>query len=1453
MKRYRHAVLAVVAALFFLLVTVPAHAQWTNGDITESTVPALCQASFATISPSLSPQWLSTGIFKNSAGAITAACWGTITEPAPYGKVPYPVSIYPSCSGGLGADFYTAGGCSPVNGNMSPKSPGNPTCPGTCSPDPHLAPGKRVAGDPIDIGSGNVSYETTDYTTAGQNPLKFTRYYNSRILSAGELGMNWRSTYDAAILVVDSTNVIVMRPNGQSFNFSYSGSGWTTDSDVDYTLTGSSTLLLTCPDDTVETYVVNSAATNTTLTSIKSRNGYTQTLNYTSGVLSSVTDSYDRTLTININSDGLLTSITTPDSTTIDYTFNGTNVGALLTSVTFPTSPATSVTYAYGANSAPFNALTSIVDEDGNTYATWTYDAYGRGLTDALGGSSLNADKVTVAYNDSTRGRTVTNAFGVVDTYSFTVLQNVPKVSGISRAATSTTAAATEAMTYDSNGYLASLTDWNGNQTTYTNNSHGMPTTINEAVGSSVARTTTIAYDPTWVHLPDTITTPGVTISFTYDGSGETLTRELADTTTTSVPYSTNGQTRTWTNTWSNYLLASVKTPNGNTTTLGYDSTGALTSVTNALSQETRITSHTGGGLPETIVDPNSITTTLAYDARQRLTSKAVSASGATTLTTTYTVDPTGEITKFTPPDNAYISYTYDTAHRITKLTNALGEYDSLTLDALGDITQNNIYSSSGALNRQHSGVFDALGRITEDIGGVSGENTYFTYDPNGNQLTVKDPNSHTTTNVFDALNRLHTSTDANSGVTTFAYDAHDRQLTVTDANSHATSYVYDGFGDAIQQTSPDSGTLVAHYDGDANLTQTVDALSVTTNYVYDALDRYYQRYIPSTNSYVTYSYDASGGVSGAGIGKLTTVSDSAGYVNLHYNPLSINDYNIRYNYSNVQLNAVYYSIDSYGRIQGYQYPSGMYMGYNFDAAGNINQVSILPPGYNQSTPAQTVEWPAYGAFSGPVGYMTFGNSIGEDLLLDYDYRVSRFQVSGTAGNLTNQTYSYDNASNLTGVSDTVSAANNQTLGYDVINRLTSAVSGTGGYGSYSWTYDKVGNRLTQTYGTTTTNYSYTSGTNRLSAIGSTSVTTNANGNITSIPPANSSSAATFTYNSANRLASVTGSPTAANFVYDGWNRRYSKTPSGSNAINYIYDPFGNLIEEQNGSYVTDYIYSNGRPVGLFVPTGTSGGTLYFVHTDRQGTPQFVTDINQNVVWKTTYQPFGTTGLITSSLTTQNKRFPGQSFDVETGFYQNVNRDYMPNLGRYLETDPIGLNGGMNTYAYANGNPAKYVDRQGLLVFTIGGGASGGNGISVSGGQGWVFDDSGNIGTYSVVGAGGADIGWGSITGINFQVLGSLGNDTTGIGDMGGPFVEGGIGGGQDGLAGSGSAFMDPNTPNHIGIGITVGPGTPGLSGGFQTTHTIICPKGTWRDLYNSAIDGTLTLIQLLMDAYGSN
>src|SRR6185437_16944630 len=117
----------------------------------------------------------------------------------------------------------------------------------------------------------------------------------------------------------------------------------------------------------------------------------------------------------------------------------------------------------------------------------------------------------------------------------------------IARAAASPVASATRNFTYDGNGYLATATDWNGNSTHFTNNSHGLPTSITEAYGTGRARTTSITYDSTWVHKPYTITKTNVTEDDRYDATyGNLLTRTLTDTT----GGTTNGDTEVWTYTY---------------------------------------------------------------------------------------------------------------------------------------------------------------------------------------------------------------------------------------------------------------------------------------------------------------------------------------------------------------------------------------------------------------------------------------------------------------------------------------------------------------------------------------------------------------------------------------------------------------------------------------------------------------------------------------------------------------------------------------------------------------------------------------------------------------------------------------------------------------------------------------------------------------------------------------
>ena len=310
----------------------------------------------------------------------------------------------------------------------------------------------------------------------------------------------------------------------------------------------------------------------------------------------------------------------------------------------------TSQTYLYENANFP-DALTGITDENGNRFATWTYDPnyiYPRAISNQR---AAGADLTTVAYNND-GSITVTNPLGVQEVHKFQFFQasidaSFPQYlsicTEIDRLATATTAAAVRKFTYDSNGYVASQTDWNGNVTKYTNDARGNELSRTLAYGTAQAETITTTWHLTF-HLPTQISEGNRTFSFAYDANGNLLTKTLTTTgsaapgvkggaiTKTLTPQGTwrytnegPGQGRpgpspisNWTYTYSNFLMTSATDPHGNVTTYGYDASGALVSITNALGQNTQISQHLPGGLPQKIVDPNGLVTTLSYDARNR-------------------------------------------------------------------------------------------------------------------------------------------------------------------------------------------------------------------------------------------------------------------------------------------------------------------------------------------------------------------------------------------------------------------------------------------------------------------------------------------------------------------------------------------------------------------------------------------------------------------------------------------------------------------------------------------------------------------------------------------------------------------------------------------------------------------------------------------------------------------
>jgi RHS repeat-associated protein len=172
-----------------------------------------------------------------------------------------------------------------------------------------------------------------------------------------------------------------------------------------------------------------------------------------------------------------------------------------------------------------------------------------------------------------------------------------------------------------------------------------------------------------------------------------------------------------------------------------------------------------------------------------------------------------------------------------------------------------------------------------------------------------------------------------------------------------------------------------------------------------------------------------------------------------------------------------------------------------------------------------------------------------------------------------------------------------------------------------------------------------------------------------------------------------------ATFAYDGDELRIRKTKTSTGALtHYIYDAQGQLLAEMDGATgaaIREYVWLGALPIGYIDRLGSGGASrLFFIHADHLARPQKITDAARATVWDGVFAPFGEIHSITGSIVNV-LMFPGQVYDPETGLAQNWHRDYDANSGRYLQSDPIGLEGGINTYAYVGGNPVVEADASG--------------------------------------------------------------------------------------------------------------------------------------------------------------
>ncbi len=867
-------------------------------------------------------------------------------------------------------------------------------------------------GDPCNAGNGNNTQHEVDYSGEGVYPLRGVRTYNSgggtqAPVPQNVWGAQWTGYYDRSIpsniFAGTFQTVVVNRPDGKVFTFALTNGAYVGDSDVVGTLvelgvdgSGKPTGWTYLNEkDELETYNASGH-----LISITNRAGLSQTLTYSDGttgpnggyVLSSlgvptatalpagllirVTDPSGRTLQYGYDVVGRVVLMTDPANKTYLYTYSdATTLTANLTSVKYPDGNVRSYLYDEAANvsSTPnpgvsyVNALTGIIDENGNRFASWTYDANGLSISSEHGSFGSGIDHVGLSYGTVSNGvstTTVTDPLGTVRTYNFNTILGVVKNTGITGQPCN---GCTSAFTYDVNGNVASRTDFNGNLTTYQYDlTRNLETSRTEASGLSVARTITTQWS-TAFRLPTLVTEPGRTTGYAYDPtSGNLLTQTVTDT--------TGGGSRTWTYTYTTSadstllnLLKAVKGPRtdvSSITTLGYYSNGDLKTVTDALGHVTTITSVDAAGRPLSITDPNGIVTGLTYTPRGWLASRKVGA-----LTTLYTYNGTGQLTQITLPDGSYLSYTYDVAHRLTDITDTVFDRVHYTLDNAGNRIKENVYNSAGVVTETKSRVFNSLNRLAQDIRSYNTTTSYattYSYDNNGNLTNVLDANNNATIFNFDALNRISQMTDAASGTTQLALNPLDQLTGVTDPKSLNTAYAVSALGNQTQISSPDSGTTNRTFDSAGNLLSATDARGIAATYAYDILNRPVSASYPTTGENVTLTWDAGTGCS-YGVGRICQVSDSDGTTGFAYDDQG-NMVKKTRTESGVNL-VTQYVYDAANRLDTVMTPTGETLVLTRDLAGHILQVGDTSSA-GTTTMASNIKYDG----TGKVTSQTLGN-----------------------------------------------------------------------------------------------------------------------------------------------------------------------------------------------------------------------------------------------------------------------------------------------------------------------------------------------------------------------------------------------------------------------------------------------------------------------------------------------